>query len=323
MKRFISKGALILASLAFWGPTTANAAEYPEKPIVVVLPFGAGGSHDLHARGITSIMADIIGQPMIVKLLPGAAGMKATGFVANAKPDGYTLLFTSNGIDMIIPQVSEVPFDTQKEFKTVARINKSEVVMLTRGDSDIKTLDDFIAAAKANPGEINVAHSGVWGASYTGFQTLAKAAGIKVNLIPHKGGGPMLRAVLAGRVDVGFSGPQAISHLESGELRGLAVMGKERLTEHEATANIPSLWELGYPDTGFTMERIFMAPSETPPERLEFLRDAFTQLQENDTFKKYMESIGMPIQFARGDEYDKIRPQEFSRLGDLIKTINE
>ncbi|MDP7167970.1 MAG: tripartite tricarboxylate transporter substrate-binding protein, partial [Nitrospinota bacterium] len=80
--------------------TGASAAAYPDRPIVVVIPFSAGGSHDLHARGITSIMADIIGQPMIVKLLPGGAGMKATSFVAKSKADGYTLLFTHNGIDM-------------------------------------------------------------------------------------------------------------------------------------------------------------------------------------------------------------------------------
>ncbi len=317
---FILVAALVL--FAFAVPNTADAAAYPNKPIVAVIPFGPGGSHDLHARGITSIITDILGQPMIVKLLPGGAGMKATGFVANSRPDGYTILFTHNGIDMIVPQTRKVPFDTQKAFKTIAKINHSDPIMITRSDSKYKTFKDFIAAAKKNPGDINVGHSGVWGSSFTTYMTIAKATGIKVNHIPHKGGGPMMRATLAGRIDIGFaSPPQAIPHLKSGKLRGLAIIADKRLTTHPVFKNIPSTKELGYPGLGFTMERIFMAPSKISPERMKVLQDAFVKLQSNKSYKRFMKSIGMPMQFVTGKDYDKIRPKEFVRFNKVIKAM--
>ncbi len=317
---FILVAALVL--FAFAVPNTADAAAYPNKPIVVVIPFGPGGSHDLHARGITSIITDILGQPMIVKLLPGGAGMKATGFVANSRPDGYTILFTHNGIDMIVPQTRKVPFDTQKAFKTIAKINHSDPIMITRSDSKYKTFKDFIAAAKKNPGQINVGHSGVWGSSFTTYMTIAKATGIKVNHIPHKGGGPMMRATLAGRIDIGFaSPPQAIPHLKSGKLRALAIIADKRLTTHPVFKDIPSTKELGLPGLGFTMERIFMAPSKISPERMKILQDAFVKLQSNKSYKRFMKSIGMPMQFMTGTEYDKVRPKEFARFNKVIRAM--
>lgn len=317
---FILVAALVL--FAFAVPNTADAAAYPNKPIVVVIPFGPGGSHDLHARGITSIITDIIGQPMIVKLLPGGAGMKATGFVANSRPDGYTILFTHNGIDMIVPQTRKVPFDTQKAFKTIAKINHSNAIMITRSDSKYKTFKEFIAAAKKNPGQINVGHSGVWGSSYTTYMTIANATGIKVNHIPHKGGGPLLRATLAGRIAIGFaSPPQAIPHLRSGKIRALAIIADKRLTTHPVFKDIPSTKELGYPGLGFTMERIFMAPSKIPADRMKVLQDAFVKLQSNKSYKRFMKSIGMPMQFMTGTEYDKIRPKEFARFNKVIRAM--
>ena len=107
-KRFFAVlAALVL--LVGLGLPSASTAAYPDRPITLVLPVGAGGSHDLHARGITSIIADILGQPMVVKLVPGGAGMKGTGFVAKAKPDGYTLLFSHNGFDQLVPQRARCP----------------------------------------------------------------------------------------------------------------------------------------------------------------------------------------------------------------------
>jgi len=322
MKKYGMSLFMSIVLFALLVPGNVDAGDYPNKPIVVVIPFGPGGSHDLHARGITSIMADIIGQPMIVKLLPGGAGMKATGFVANARPDGYTILFTHNGIDMIVPQTRKVPFNTQKTFKTIAKINHSEAIMITLSNSKYKTFKGFIKAAKKNPGKINVAHSGVWGSSYTTFMTIAKATGIKVNLIPHKGGGPMMRATLAGRVDIGFaSPPQAIPHLKSGKIRALAFVADKTNTTHPVFKGIPSTKDLGYPGLGFSMERIFMFHSKVPAGRMNYMRDSFAKLTKHKSFKRFMRSIGMPIQFVRGDEYDKVRPKEYARFTEVIKSM--
>ena len=123
-------GIFALVSLLL-SPMVASASSFPSRPITLVLPVGAGGSHDLHARGITSIIADILGQPMIVKLVPGGAGMKGTGFVAKAKPDGYTILFSHNGFDQLVPQTRKVPFNTMRDFKSIAKINHGQPMFIS------------------------------------------------------------------------------------------------------------------------------------------------------------------------------------------------
>ena len=316
---------ILMAALAiFLSPmmNTGASAAYPDRPIVVVIPFGAGGSHDLHARGITSIMTDIIGQPMIVKLLPGGAGMKATSFVAKSKPDGYTVLFTHNGIDMIVPQTRKVPVNTQTAFKTIWKINHSDGMIAVNSKSPFKTFKQVVDYAKKNPGKLNWGHSGVWGSSYTSTVQILKAAGIKVNLIPHKGGGPLLRATLAGRLDIGScQTTQCRPNFKGGKVRPLAVMGPDRYKNDPDFGHVPSWTELGYPNTGFRMDRIFMAPSGISAKRMKYLQDAFAKLMKNKSFKRFMRSIGESVTFVKGEEYDKTRPQRYKEYTTLIKSI--
>ncbi|MBI4250852.1 MAG: ABC transporter substrate-binding protein, partial [Candidatus Tectomicrobia bacterium] len=172
------RGTLILAAVfalaaALLAPTPARAA-YPDRPITLVIPLGAGGSHDLHARGITGIISDILGQPMIVKLMPGGAAMQGTTFAAQAKPDGYTILFTHNGLDLLVPQTRKVPFNSLKDFKSIARVNYGLNLFITHKDAPFKTMKEFVEYAKKNPGKVNFGHSGVWGAIYTPAVQLMK-----------------------------------------------------------------------------------------------------------------------------------------------------
>ncbi len=323
--RYLFHLILILALLVVAAPDITQAADkFPTKPITLVIPVKAGGSHDLHARGITSIITDILGQPMIVKLLPGGAGMRGTGFVAKAKPDGYTILFSHNGWDQLVPQTRQLPFNSLKSFKSIARINHSVSTMITRSDKPWKNLKELVEYAKKNPGKINAGHSGVWGSSYTTYQLLMKATGIKLNLIPHKGGGPALRAVLSGQDDITFAQtPQARPHVKAGRIRVLAVMGDKRFTHDPDFKDFPSAGDFGWPKAGFKMERIFLAPAGTPPERLKVLRDAFAKLQTNKSYKRFMKSIGMPTQFVPGDEYDKRRAKQYAEFTELLKAVTQ
>jgi tripartite-type tricarboxylate transporter receptor subunit TctC len=323
MKRSISMffvGMIALAALLA-SPMAASAA-YPDRPITLVLPVGAGGSHDLHARGITSIIADILGQPMIVKLVPGGAGMKGTGFVAKAKADGYTILFTHNGFDQLVPQTRKVPFNTMRDFKTVAKINHGQPMFISLTSRPWKSMKDVIAYAKKNPGKLKWGHSGVWGAGHTPSMQLVKAAGIKVKFIPHKGGGPSLRALLSGQDDIGMAFPtQARPHAKSGKLRALLVTGPKRLSKDPVFKGVPSAGELGFNSVSFQMDRIFMAPSKTPAGRLQTLRDAFVKLTKNKSFKRFMRSIGEGVVFVGGADYDNTRAQRYKEFTALIKAM--
>ncbi len=314
-------GILALAA-AIAAPLPA-AAEYPDRPITLIIPLGAGGSHDLHARGITGIISDIIGQPMVVKLVPGASGMKGTGEAAKAKPDGYTLLFTHNAFDQLRPQTVDAPFNTLKDFKTIARINFGQPILVARADLPYKTLEEFVAYAKANPGKVNMGHSGVWGATHIPTAQLLKSTGIKVNLIPHKGGGPQLQALLSGEDDIGFLfSTQTLPHYKAGKVRVLAVAGDTPIPNSPEFGDLPTMASLGYPDVAFTMDRIFMAPAGMPEKDLQFLRDSFEKLMDNKSFQSFIKNIGENVMFMRGEEYDKLRPGRYESYADLIKSVS-
>tara|TARA_A100001037_G_scaffold306797_1_gene355699 strand:- start:7516 stop:8493 length:978 start_codon:yes stop_codon:yes gene_type:complete len=297
-------------------------AKFPNRPVTLVLPVGAGGSHDLHARGITGIMSDILGQPMIVKLLPGGAGMRGHAFVNSAKPDGYTILFTSNGFDQLVPQTRKVPFNSLKDFTAIAKLNHAQPLFISLSNKPWKNMKQFVAYAKKNPGKINFGHSGVWGAIHTPAMQFVKAAGIKVNFIPHKGGGPTLRALLSGQDDItmGFT-TQSRPHVKSGKVIALAVTGDKRLSKDKDFKNVPSAAELGFKGVSFKMERIFMAPAKTPADRLATLRGAFEKILKNKSFKRFMRSIGEKVQFVKGADYNKVRKERYDGFTQLIKAM--
>jgi tripartite-type tricarboxylate transporter receptor subunit TctC len=310
------------ASLLLLAVSGSLFAAYPERPITLVIPLSPGGSHDLHARGITPELGKLLGQPVVVKFLPGGAGMKGTGFVAEAKPDGYTILFTHNYFDQMVPQTRKVPFDVLKSFNALARINYSQPIFMTYPGTQLKDLKDVVARAKANPGKVTFGHSGVWSVMYTPMMQFVQAANIKVNFIPHKGGGPVLRALLAGQDEVGgVFATQSRPHFKAGKLVPLAVVGDKRLEGDPEFGNVPSMTELGYPTVTSTMDRIFMAPAGMPPDRLNKLRSAFDQLVEQQAVKDYIKNLGDEIKYLNGAGYDVLRPAKYQTFTVLIKTM--
>jgi tripartite-type tricarboxylate transporter receptor subunit TctC len=317
--------ARILGSFAIGAAMLAPAAaqeKFPERPITLVLPMSAGGSHDLHARGITSIIADVLGQPMVVKLVPGGAGMKGTKEVADADPDGYTLIFTHNGFDQIVPQTRDAGFDPLTSFTSVAKINQSEPILCVPGDRPYKTLEEFLAYAKEHPGEVNFGHTGNWGAAHIPTMQLINDTGIEVNLIPHQGGGPSLQALLAGEDDIGFIfTTQARAHAKAGKINCIALAGDQALTSDPDFAEVPTMASLGHPGVSFTMERIFMAPAGVPEDRLQTLRDAFAALLENKSFERFINSIGEKVVFESGADYEAKRPGRIEEYKQLIDKV--
>ncbi len=297
-------------------------AAYPDRPITLVLPLSPGGSHDLHARGISPELGKILGQPVVVKFLPGGAGMKGTGYVADAAKDGYTILFTHNYFDQMVPQTRKVPFNVLKSFNTLARINYSQPMFLTHPGTGLKSLKDVVARAKANPGKMTFGHSGVWSVMYTPMMQFVQATGIKVNLIPHKGGGPVLRALLASQDDVGgLFATQSRPHFKAGKLIPLAVVGDKRLEGDPEFGNVPSMAELGYPTVTASMDRIFMAPSGLPPDRLQKLRAAFDELVTRQAVKDYIKNLGDEVKYMNGADYDAIRPEKYKTFTLLLKSM--
>ncbi|MDH3242706.1 MAG: tripartite tricarboxylate transporter substrate binding protein, partial [Alphaproteobacteria bacterium] len=234
-----------------------------------------------------------------------------------------TLLFTHNAFDQLKPQTVDVNFNTLQDFKTIARINFAAPILVARADQPFKTYEEFIAYAKANPGKLNMGHSGVWGPAHIPASQLIKETGIKVNLIPHKGGGPALQALLAGEDQITWIfATQTRPHYLDGTVRVLAVAGDAPLSDDKDFKDVPTMASLGYPGVSFTMDRIFMAPSGMNDADLKKLRDAFEQLMEHKSFKRFINSIGEEVMFMRGEEYDKLRPGRYEAYTDLIKSVS-
>ena len=317
--RLLSLAALAATLLV---PQTVRAEDYPNRPITVVIPLGAGGSHDLHARGLTPILSKILGQPVIVSLVPGGAGMKGTTLVATAKPDGYTIIFTHNAFDQITPQTRKVDFDFKTAFKSIARINASEPLLAARSNAPYKTLPELIAYAKKNPGKVNIGHTGVWGVGFIPTMQFIKAAGIKVNLIPHTGGGPAMRAVLAGEDDLTFGFvTQYRPHYKAGKLTMLALAGDNPLKDDPDFSKVKTMKDYGFPGVDFTMDRIFMAPAGIPADRLAILRKAFDELAKKPETAKFLHTIGEKLDYMSGADYDVYRAKRIKEFADLIKEV--
>lgn len=314
MKRAAS---LVVAACLALSASLAVASEFPDKPVTMVIPLGAGGSHDLNARVITSIIPTYLNQAMIVRLTPGAGGQKGTNEVANAPADGYTLLFTHNYIDMLQQHVENLPYDPKEDFKAVARINYAPIAVVVRGDSPYQTMEDLVAASKANPGGIQLAHSGNWGALFVPAAQIMKALGISWNLVPYQGGGPALQALLAGDADVTMGFPSAIgSHVEAGTLRVLATAGAERIYD-----DVPTLAEVGVEgDVGF-MHRVVLAPAGTPDDVIQKLGDAFKALEGDKTFTRMMGRLGENIDIIDASTYEAMRDEQSIAYKELVKSL--
>jgi tripartite-type tricarboxylate transporter receptor subunit TctC len=309
--------ALAVSGLALAGSMGAAQAEYPEKPITMVIPLGAGGSHDLNARVITSIIPEYLGQAMIVRLTPGAGGQKGTQEVSRAAADGYTLLFTHNYIDMLQQYVETLPYDPLKDFVPVVRVNYAPASIVVRADSPYQTFEELVADAKARPGELNLGHSGNWGAFFVPAAQIMKKLDFTMNMVPYQGGGPAMQALLSGDSDMTMSFPSGnAALLAAGKIRVLATAGKERLYQ-----DVPTFEEVGIDgDIGF-MHRFVLAPAGTPPEVIAKLEAAFMALKDDTTFQRLMSTLDESIDLIGSAEYQTMREAQAVAYQDLVKSL--
>ncbi len=305
-----------LSVIALAGTGWAQEA-YPTKPVELIIPFAAGGSHDLHARILASVAPQYLGQPLVVVLKPGAGGALASQFVARSKGDGYTLLFGGTGPNTILPQVQNVGYQ-MREFTPVCMINYSPPLLFVPGNSPWKTLGEFIDYAKANPGKVNFAHTGVWGAAHFPMLMVESKAGVKVNYVPFEGGGPALLAVASGNADASFGfAAQIIPFMQAGRVRVLGVAAPERI---DPIKNIPTLREQGV-DVTFTMWRAVLAPSSTLVPRVRRLRDACSKMVEDPSFKALVRQLGEPIIYLDGPDFLTFWRREWEEVSRTLATV--
>lgn len=309
--------ALMLAGCSMESSAGA-VSDFPERPVELVNPWAAGGSHDAHARAIASEINDFLGQPMTVSIKDGGAGaLGATAVAKQSNPDGYTLLLGDQTSVIARPLAEELPY-TWEDLRPVAQINDSPIVITVPGDSPFNTIEDFVAAAKAEPGSLQYGSVTGLGPDQIPVELMLKDAGIQVGHVPFEGGGPSYRAVLAGDVDMAPLFPATISKdVEEGRLKALAVTSPERVA---GLPDVPTLKESGI-DVDWEMFRTVFAPSDTPDAVVEALADDFEKLADSKGFRGIIEGLGEEVEFLRGEELEQRVRSDAESLESLIETL--
>ena len=296
---------------------------YPSKPIALVVPFPPGGVADIVARPAADAMGRFLKQPVVIENKPGAGGGIGMGYVAKAKPDGYTLLLALSSIS-ILPEADKVigrpPLYQLDQLVPIARLTADPTVLAVRADSPWKTLQELVADAKRRPGAITYGSSGNYGTMHMPMEMFAAAAGIKLLHVPYTGGGPAVVALLGGNVDAISSGPSTvIQHVKAGKLRVLASWGDKRLASLPDT---PTLSEAGFDAVFFQWSALF-APAGTPEPVLAKLREAARAVAADSRFAAAMATVETPIQYLDAPELQSFWDADAKKLADVVRRVGK
>jgi len=291
------------------------AEEFPTKPVTLVLPVGAGGSHDLTARALASVAPQYLGQPLIIQLKPGGGGAIGSDYVAKAKPDGYTLLFGGPGWSSTLPAV-EGRSHGPDTLTAVAKINHGALVWTVNPAKPWKNVKELVEWAKANPGKLVHATTGPWGIADLPMKILMKEHGFTVQLVPYDGGGPALLAILGGHADSNINPlPQMLPHIRSGKLRAIAVLEPKREGD---LPDVPTLKEQGF-NLEYSIWRAVLAPKETPRPVVEKLAAAIKQMTDDKSFLALIKQLGDDVNYMGPDEFEKFWRAEYEGQKELGK----
>jgi len=260
--------ALVAGAIAL----AAEAQPYPSKPIRLVVPFAPGGSSSIVARAVGAEMSKELGQQIIIDNKPGGGGNVAMLEVARADPDGYTLIIGHIGTLAVNPYMfARLPFDTDKDFVPVSLLAKIPNIFVVNANVPVKDLREFIALARAKPGQLNYGSAGNGSAGHLAFEYLKLVANIDVTHIPYKGTGPQLTDLLGGRTEASSAGtPPLLPHVKAGKLRAIAVGTPQRLP---VLPDVATVAEQGFPGFETTQWYGLMAPARTPEAIVKRLSD--------------------------------------------------
>lgn len=313
----------VLAAAIAAAAGIAQAQDYPTKPVTMVVAFPPGGVADIVGRPLAAAMEKTLKQPVVVVNRPGAGGAVGTASVAKAAPDGYTILTTLSSIS-VFPEADRIngkpPSYAMSDFAPVALVTADPTVLVVRADGPYKSVKDFVAAAKANPGKINYSSAGIYSTLHVAMEIFAQAADINLFHVPYQGGGPAVTALLGGQVEALASGPAAaIGQIKAGKMRALAVWGDKRLA---AMPDVPSMKELGYDATFYIWSGLF-APAATPQPVMTTLREIVRSTVEDPEFKEAMAKVETPIAYLDMPQFRTFLDRDAARLKVAVEAIGK
>lgn len=317
MFRFLLAAACIAFGL--------SAHAFPDKSVRIVVPFAPGGGTDLIARTLSSVMAQELGQSVLIDNKAGGGTVIGTDFVAKSVADGYTLLMGTFANAVNPSLLAKLPYDADTAFAPVMLVGLSPNVLVVRADSPYKTVQDVVTAAKSKPGQLSFASQGAGTSAHLAGELFKSLTQTFMLHIPYRGAGPALTDLLGGQVDMMFATASAVGgFLESGKLRALAVTTAER-SPATRLAQVPSLAQAGVPalrtyaaDSWYGL----FAPRGTPPAVIAKLNAAAKKAANSDVFKKRVADEGLVVSAGSPQELDAYFKGEIVRWRKVIQTAN-
>ena len=315
LSRIAAIGMLSFASVA--------NAQFPDRPITMVVPFPPGGLADAVARPVAEAMSRDLKQPVVVENKPGAGGGIGMAAVAKAKPDGYTILMSLSSYT-VLPEADKLfgraPMYQLDQLKPVARFTADPTVFAVRADAPWKTLQDFVNDARANPGKFTYGSSGNYGTMHVPMAMFAGAAGVKMVHVPYTGAGPAIVGLLGGQVDALSTGPATVvQQVKAGKVRVLAHWGDVRLV---SLPDVPSMKESGT-NVEYAQWSGLFAPAGTPDAVLQRLRDAARAAANDPRVKDVLLTAGSPVQYLDAPEFQRYVDADAAKMADVVKRIGK
>ena len=306
----------LLALLAV--TVVAAAADYPDRPVTLVVGFPPGGASDILARILTDKLGKLLGQPFIVDNRPGAGGNVAGEIVAHAAPDGYTLLLGNNAILATnLTLYSKINFDPERDFAPITLVGTQANVLVVNNNVPAHSLAELIALAKANPGKLNFASSGYGLAAHLAGELFKAQAHIDIVHVPYKGSAPALEDVIAGQDQMMFATASGVmGFLKNGQVRALAVTTLKRTA---ILPDIPTMDEAGLPGFEATTWHGLVAPAGTPPAVIDTLHRAVVETLKDPDVRQKLAALGVDIAPDSPDEFAAYIKAEIPKWAAIIK----
>jgi len=320
--RSLPSFSLIVAAFVLIQAGAAHAqANYPNRPIQLVVTVPPGGAADIIARIIGAKLSDALGQSVVINNRGGAGGTTAAAQVAKADPDGYTLLLNTIATHGIGPHIyANLGYDPVKDFAPVILIAKLPLIMAVNAEVPAKTIADVIALAKAKPGQLTFSSSGSGGAPHLAGEMFKNLTGTDVQHIPYRGSGPAVIDLIAGRITMMFDAtPSLLPYIQDGKLRPIAAASPQR---HRLLPDVPSFAEVGYPGMDIALWYGVAAPGGTPAPIVQRLNAELAKIVRLPDIAKNLSEQGADLQGGSVDDFVKFIHDEMTRWGVVVKQAN-
>ncbi len=308
--------ALLLCALAL--PVCAQG--YPNKPIKVVVPYAPGGNME-HWRGTLEKVSQLLGQPLVMENRAGAGGNIGTDYTAKSPADGYTLVIGTIGTHAINASVyAKMPYDVIKDFTPVVFLATMTNVAMVNPATPVKSMQEFIDYAKANPGKLNFASPGNGSSAHLTGEMFKQVTGVAMQHVPYKGSAPALMDLIAGRIDIMFDNiPLPLPHIRAGKLRGLAVTAAQR---SPSLPELPTLAEAGVPGFDVSSWYGIYAPAGLPQEMVAKLNAAFNEALRAPEIRERLTTQGWTVTGGTPEQFAAHTQAELERWARVVKSAN-